>query len=134
MKTLKITYWVSTGIVTLMMTYSAYAYLTQPAITVAFKHLGYPDYFRIELAVAKLLGAIFLLIPAAARIKEWAYAGFLFTFISAFIAHNASGDPIANRITPLVFLIFWAVSYITYHKINQPALKLEAATTKSPAL
>jgi len=112
------------------MFYSAYAYLTQDAMVQAFHHLGYPDYFRVELAVAKLLGAIFLLIPGAARVKEWAYAGFLFTFISAFIAHFASGDPVANRIMPLVFLVLLIVSYITYHKINQPVL----ITTKNPEL
>jgi uncharacterized membrane protein YphA (DoxX/SURF4 family) len=129
MKTLKITYWISTSIIALMMLYSTYAYLTQPAVAAAFKHVGYPDYFRVELAIAKLLGAVFLLIPGAARIKEWAYAGFLFTFISAFIAHTASGDPVVNRVMPLVFLAFLAVSYITYHKINQPL-----TTTKNPAL
>jgi hypothetical protein len=63
MKTLKITYWATTVIVALMMTYSAYAYLTQAALLQAFQHLGFPDYFRIELAVAKLIGAALLLIP-----------------------------------------------------------------------
>lgn len=113
---MKIAYWITTGIVALMMTYSAYAYLTQPAMPAAFKHLGYPDYFRIELAVAKLIGAVVLLAPISARVKEWAYAGFAFTFISAFIAHTASADPIAVRITPLVFLVLLIVSYITYSK------------------
>ena len=50
MKAIKITYWVTTAIVALMMTYSAYAYLTQPAMLQAFHHLGYPGYFRMELA------------------------------------------------------------------------------------
>ena len=130
MKTLKITYWITTGIVALMMLYSTFAYLTQPAVAAGFKHVGYPDYFRVELAIAKLLGAVFLLIPSAARIKEWAYAGFLFTFISAFIAHSVSGDPVANRAMPLIFLVILAVSYITYHKINRPL----STTTKNPAL
>jgi uncharacterized membrane protein YphA (DoxX/SURF4 family) len=127
MKTLKISYWTTTSIVALMMLYSTYAYLTQANVAAGFKHVGYPDYFRVELAIAKLAGAIFLLIPGATRIKEWAYAGFLFTFISAFIAHTVSGDPAANRIMPIVFLVLLAVSYITYHKINQSAL----TTTKS---
>ena len=127
MKAIKITYWITTSIVALMMTYSAYAYLTQPAMVQAFHHLGYPDYFKTELALAKLVGAVLLLIPLKSLIKEWVYAGFTFTFISAFIAHSASGDPVNYRIMPVIFLVFLAVSYITYHKVKQ-------ATTKSPAL
>jgi putative copper export protein len=116
MKALKITYWVTTAIVAIMMTYSAYAYLTQPAIAQAFIHLGFPSYFRVELAVAKLIGAILILTPLSSRVKEWAYAGFAFTFISAFIAHTASGDPVSVRTMPVVFLAVLAVSYYTWYK------------------
>ena len=134
MKALKITYWTTTVIVALMMTYSAYAYLTQAAILQAFQHLGFPNYFRIELAVAKLIGAVLLLIPLTARIKEWAYAGFAFTFISAFIAHTSSGDPMANRVMPIIFLAILIVSYITFHKSNSAIGNQEPAKTKSPEL
>ena len=115
-RTAKITYWITTAIVALMMTYSAYMYLTQDAIAKAFHHLGFPDYFRIELAIAKLIGAVLLLVPVPPRVKEWTYAGFTIVFISAVIAHTASGDPVANRITPAIFLVILVVSYITYHK------------------
>lgn len=118
MKAIKITYWVTTVIVTIMMIYSAYAYLTQDALVQAFHHLGYPDYFRVELAIGKLIGAILLVAPVSSRIKEWAYAGFIITFISAFIAHTASGDPVNYRIMPLVFSALLITSYITYHKHN----------------
>ena len=116
MKATKITYWISTAIVALMMLYSASAYLTQPAMAAAFHHLGYPDYFRIELAIGKIIGAILLLAPLVPRVKEWAYAGFAITFVSAFIAHTASGDPITYRLMPVIFLALLIVSYITYHK------------------
>lgn len=118
MKTIKITYWTSTAIVAVMMTFSAYSYLTNPTLKQAFIHLGFPDYFRVELAIAKFTGAVLLLAPFHARIKEWAYAGFTITFISAFIAHSASGDPVFNRIMPVIFLILLAVSYFTYHKMQ----------------
>lgn len=130
MKTIKITYWVTTSIVALMMVYSAYAYLTQAALDQAFQHLGYPAYFRIELAIAKLAGAILLLTPVGARIKEWTYAGFTFTFISASIAHSASGDPVAAAITAIVFLAVLAVSYITYNKL-QKVLPYAVSSVKS---
>ena len=34
--------------------------------------LGFTDYFRAELAWAKLLGVVLLLAPVPARLKEWA--------------------------------------------------------------
>ncbi len=124
MKTIKITYWLSTTLLALMMAYSAYAYLTQAEIKEGFHHLGFPDYFRLELAIAKLLGAVVLLAPLSARIKEWAYAGFAITFISAFIAHTASSDPIANRLGPIIFSAVLLVSYLAYHKLVTGEQKL----------
>lgn len=118
MKTTKIFYWIFTALVSLMMLYSAYAYLTNPTVAQGFHHLGYPDYFRVELAIAKIIGAILLLVPFTGRLKEWTYAGFTIVFISAFIAHSSSGDPVTNRIMPLIFLAFLAGSYFTYHKLH----------------
>ena len=100
-----------------MMVYSAYAYLTQQALEMAFQHLGYPQYFRVELAIAKLVGAALLLAPVGARIKEWTYAGFAFTFVSAAIAHNISGDPAMASVMPVIFLAVLVGSYVTYNKI-----------------
>ena len=118
MKTTKIIYWIFTAIVALMMTYSAYAYLTQEKVAAGFQHLGYPGYFRVELAIAKLIGAVLLVLPLGGRVKEWVYAGFTITFISAAIAHISSGDPASVYSMPIVILVFLAVSYITYHQLN----------------
>ena len=117
MKTLKITYWATTALVALMMTYSGYAYLTDPTMKQGFVHLGFPDYFRVELAIAKFIGVIILLAPVSSRVKEWAYAGFVINFISAVIAHLASGDPFSNAVAPLIFLGILLISYFTYHKL-----------------
>lgn len=116
MKTITIVYWVTTSIVGMMMVFSTYTYFTAPVMAEAFHHLGYPDHFRIELAVAKFIGAILLVTPVRGRIKEWTYAGFTFAFISAFIAHTAAGDPITSRVAPVVFLLLLVASYITFHK------------------
>lgn len=118
MRTIKITYWITTGIVALMMTFSAYSYLTKEAMQQGFHHLGFPDYFRVELAIAKFCGVIFLLLPIP-RIKEWAYAGFAITFISAFIAHTVSGDPVAYRMMPVIVLLILMVSYVMHHKMTR---------------
>ncbi len=117
MKTIKITYWISSAIVALMMTFSAYAYLTVPAIKDNFTQIGFPSFFRVELAIAKMLGAVLLLLPVATRVKEWVYAGFGITFISAFIAHSAAGDPVSVKLGPIIFLALLLVSYFSYHRM-----------------
>lgn len=116
MKTNKIVYWVSTVILSLMMINSAVMYFSSPEVKQGFTHLGFPDYFRVELGVLKLIGAILLLAPVGRSVKEWTYSGFAITFLSAFIAHTASGDPVSARIMPLVFLFILAGSYITFHR------------------
>jgi len=118
MKRDKIIYWVTTGLVSAMMVMSAVQYLTNPEIEAGFKHLGFPAYFRIELAIAKLIGVIVLLLPMVSNnIKEWAYGGFVITFISAFIAHTASGDGLPAMIMPLVIMGVLLISYRYWHKL-----------------
>lgn len=115
----KIIYWTTTGIITAMMLFSAFGYFTNADMKAAFVHLGFPDYFRIELGVLKILGALVLILPMISdKIKSFAYFGFALTFISAFIAHYASGDPISVAVAPIVFLVILGVSYIFYHKVN----------------
>jgi hypothetical protein len=83
----------------------------------AFAHLGLPSYFRVELTVAKILGALALLIPAVPkRIKEFAYFGIAITVVSAIIAHAASGDGISHVIDPLIVFGILIVSYVYHHK------------------
>jgi len=120
MKKDKIIFWTTTGIVFVMMLFAAFNYLTNEEIKVSFVRLGFPSYFRIELALAKAMGAIALLLPAIPfRLKEFAYFGFAITFISAFIAHLSSGDPIQVAFAPLVFLVILVVSYIYLQKTRK---------------
>ncbi len=120
MKTDKIIYWISTGIVSAMMLFSAYSYLTNEDMKQAFVHLGFPSYFRIELAIAKILGAITLILTIIPiKLKKFAYFGFTITFISAFIAHLSSGDPFSVALMPVVFLAILVVSYIYFHKTRK---------------
>jgi hypothetical protein len=122
MKKNMIIYWLSTALFSVMMLFSAYSYFTKPELAAAFTHLGFPAYFRVELGTAKFLGAIALIIPQVPmRIKEWAYAGFGITFISAAIAHISRGDPAAVAAMPLIFLVVMVISYIYLHKKNKPA-------------
>jgi hypothetical protein len=116
MKKDKIIYWVSTGIVVAMMLLSGVMYFANPEIATGFAKMGYPDYFRVELGAAKLIGAVVLIFPQIpVRIKEWAYAGFGINFISAIIAHVAMNE---IEKTPMIFflLILLVLSNIYLHK------------------
>src|ERR1700755_2531485 len=87
-----ILYWMVTGVFCLQMAFTAYAQLRLPQVAEAFIHLGFPAYFRVELSWAKLLGVLLILAPVPGRLKEWAYAGFAITLVSALIAHFSVGD------------------------------------------
>lgn len=76
-------FWTVTAIFCLQIGFTAYAQMRLPQVAAAFAHLGFPDYFRLELTWAKLLGVVLLLAPVPARVKEWAYAGFAITLRSS---------------------------------------------------
>ena len=115
MKSTKITYYITTGLMSLAMAFSTFAYLTNPALKEAFQHLGFPNYFRVQLAIAKFIAAIALWLPAR-LLKEAAYIGLSISFVSAFIAHMVAGDPVGNTIYPVFVLAILIVSYVTYRK------------------
>ena len=83
----KIAYWVSTGYVALAMFYGGLAEVLDASIGVEFSStgigtvvaiLGYPLYFIYIIGIAKMLGAIAIVVPHFPRLKEWAYAGIVF--------------------------------------------------------
>ena len=119
MNTNKIIFWATTVIVAAVMLFSAYGYFTSPDMKAAFAHLGFPDYFRVELGILKILGALALLLPMTpAKVKEFAYFGFGLVFVSAAYAHLSSGDGMSGVIPPLVFLAILTVSYFYNDKVN----------------
>lgn len=115
-----IIYWVATVIFSLVILFGAYNYFTSPEMIVEFRRLGFPDFFRIELGIAKVLGVLALLLPIVPKgFKQFAYAGFNINLISAAIAHASKGDPTMAVVMPFVFLSLLVVSYIYYHKLKQ---------------
>ena len=118
MKTGKTIYWITTGIIALIMMFSMYKMYTPD-----YDSLNLPNYLRIELSVFKILGLIVLLLPQfSMKVKEWAYAGFGITLISAVVAHYSSGDALMRSLEPVVFLIILAVSNIYMHKLKNKSI------------
>lgn len=121
MKKNTIIYWTTTSLFSAMMLFSASMYFTSPEVQSNFVKMGFQDAFRIELGLAKILGALVLLIPFfKGSVKEWAYAGFGITLISASILHASIGDPVSMIVTPLVFLGILSVSHIFWKKKVNP--------------
>ena len=94
------------------MSFTAY-YELLPQGVQAFSRLGFSNsYFGIELSLAKLAGVAALLIRfVSPRLKEWAYAGFAFNLISAWIAHFSSRDTPLSFVPSTITGLLWASSY-----------------------
>lgn len=118
-KAINITYWITTILFAALMIFSSVGGL-QPspqAIQLIHDMLGYPVYFIQFISLAKLIGAIVILIPGLDRIKEWAYAGLFFDLAGAIysgIAASATFDPM--MFTMAVWILPGVLSYYFWRK------------------
>jgi hypothetical protein len=95
-------YWAATVLVTAeLVVGGAWDVLRIPEVRGVVEQLGYPSYFLIILGVWKMLGAVALLAPRFPLVKEWAYAGVVFTDTGAVASHLTVGYGIGE----LAFLI-----------------------------
>jgi uncharacterized membrane protein len=129
----KYVYWGTTALLALMMIGSGTMYFVAEGAAETFARLGFPDYFRVELGIAKILGAVALLAPVPRAVKEWTYAGFTISFVSAVVAHAAVGDPASALVPPVVALALLIASYATYHTYARPERGKEGAGGSSSA-
>jgi hypothetical protein len=85
MKRTKILYWVFTILFSAFMLWSGIPGIepTKQSADFLNGYLGYPIYFIRFISIAKVVGAIAILIPGFAKAKEWAYAGLFFDLAGA---------------------------------------------------
>lgn len=106
-------YWASTLIICAMLAASAASNLFHHPTISGIRKLGFPDYFRIQLAILKIIAVPALLIPALPLpIKEWAYAGVALYLITAMVAHAAHRDPIVLNLINVGLSGALIVSYV----------------------
>ena len=82
--------------------------------------MGYPPYFIFSVGIAKITGAIVLLIPNFNRIKEWVFAGFTFDVIFAFISGDfidSKADCFKASIAFIIIIYTYSLFYKLYQKI-----------------
>jgi hypothetical protein len=107
-------FWLTTGAVSLFLLLSASSYFFYRPAIYGFRQLGFPEFFRYELAFLKIVAAIVLMIPGLPRpVVEWAYSGVALFLLTAIIAHHAHRDPIVLNVTNLGIFGVLALSYAT---------------------
>ena len=98
------TFLVPAILLSLMMLASATFYFAKAEdIAGEFARLGFPAWVRPLLGLAKIAGVGLLWFAPSAPLRHFAYAGFLFNFILAALAHGYAGD--ADLGGPLVALV-----------------------------
>jgi hypothetical protein len=74
--------------------------------------LGYPAFTVFPLAVAKILGIIAIVSNKSKTLKEFAFAGFLYDLILAFLGHYYNPN-IGTGIGVAIFGLFlWILAFI----------------------
>jgi len=108
----KIIYWVSTLWLALGMLSTGIVQLLKVKEEAdMFLRLGYPGYLLTILGVWKIVGVVAILVPKFPLLKEWAYAGFIFTMSGAVFSHLASGDDTIEFFGPVLLLVLTVVSW-----------------------
>jgi uncharacterized membrane protein YphA (DoxX/SURF4 family) len=96
-------YWLATVAAALLFAVPGSALLAGAAhFNVEMARLGYPGYFLLPFGLLKILGAVTILSPGLARLKEWAYAGMVFDAIFAAYSRSALSDPLPQILLPLL--------------------------------
>jgi hypothetical protein len=116
-KGIKITHWVATALVCLLMAMSAgmYIFNHEEVRTTFDKELGFPTWLIYPMAVAKIAAVIMLLSKFNKALTEWAYAGLSFNILLAVGAHVSVGDDQALPAIIAFFLIL--TSYFTWKRM-----------------
>lgn len=109
-------YWIVTGLFAGFLIFTAVPdiILEKEAVTM-IKGLGYPNYFIRFIGIAKVLGAIAILLPGLNRIKEWAYAGLFFDLFAAVYSIIAVEGVTPNLRFMLLPIGFLFLSYYLWH-------------------
>ncbi|MFS4494617.1 DoxX family protein [Maribacter sp. 2308TA10-17] len=116
---MKTIYWASTGLLSLFLLWSAYGYLFSKPMIDGVKELGFPDHFRIQLAILKVIAVVIILIPQIPlQVKDWAYAGIALFLLTAIVAHTAHKDPFFITVINLTLVALLIVSNIYLRKLS----------------
>ncbi|GIH63688.1 DoxX family protein [Microbispora siamensis] len=106
-------YWMATAAVTAELAVGGIWDIARiPQVRDLVTHLGYPPYFLVLLGTWKVLGAIALLVPRRALVKEWAYAGAFYTYTGAVFSHLTTGYALGEVWVLAILTALTALSWV----------------------
>lgn len=121
----RVAYWMCTALVAFFIGSGGLAYAMQvPDVVQGVVALGFPVHFVVMLGVWKVLGALVIVAPRLALLKEWAYAGIMFDLIGAASASLATGGEWWHVAAPLSIALLVAASWA----LRPPSRALKAAS------
>ena len=110
-------YWISTILISAFLLVSSYTYFFSSSTIEGVRQLGFPDFFRIQLGILKLLAAVILVLKILPTyVKEWAYAGTALFLVTAVVAHIAHRDSKWIQLLLVILMVILIISWYTYHK------------------
>ena len=138
-KTKKLGYWIATGLAGAGFLAGGLMDLGHGAdVDATMAHLGFPLHVATLIGIWKLLGALAIVAPRFPRLKEWAYAGFVFDLTGAAWAHAAAGDAASTLVPPIALLALVMVSWALRpadRRLGAPApSRVEASPVAPPVL
>lgn len=122
-RTVKIVYWIATGLVALTYLGGATFYLTTREMVVGIYEgiIHYPTYIIWPLAILKIVAAVVILWRPSTFLSDFAYAAMFWHLLIAASAHLVVGDP--SWPPAIVAWIALIVSFLTQNRVR---------STKSP--
>jgi len=117
-RTVRISYWITTGFVGLVYLGGAAFYITaNDMVTGMYESvLGYPTYLIWPLAVVKIVAAIVILWCPSAFLADFAYAAMFWHLLLAVSAHVNAGDPAWPP--ALLALVALVISFLTQNRVR----------------
>lgn len=116
-KTIRIWYWIVTILFAAFMIFSGGSEILRvPSADALLVSLGYPVYLNYILGIAKIFGAIVLLVPMFNVLKEWAYAGFTIDLVGAGASFLLAGAGFVSILGVLPFIVVMFLSYWLWKK------------------
>jgi hypothetical protein len=119
MKKAKTLYWIFTGLfIAFMLLTSVSQLISAKGTEDIMTKLKLPMYLLPLLGISKLLAIVAITVPGLSKIKEWAYAGFIFDFIGATYAMIAVGGTIDKWGFMIVPFLLCVLSYYFHKKLS----------------
>lgn len=120
MKKIKITYYLSTVLLSVMVLVAAYMELSGNSEAVdTITSLGYPEYLLCILGVAKIAGIFGVWQGRVKFLREWAYAGLTIDFVGALSSHLLSYQGPEKYSGAVVAIVLVTISYWSFKQLQR---------------